>query len=178
MACATNACEWCGRELEPEEIESPLGDQGVCDVCHHEPFEFTCHWCQDYEAIDEECKIGSLFALFEPVPAHRPWFRYVKSVPWYDYKKSQMRPGVYRILEWPIYWDAILSSGLYAESFAWFCRLPAEMAENGGYGGYPCGPLCVRCQWKLKHAKWHYQVALTSQSLKKGVTHDRRSKPM
>ncbi len=142
-------CECCGNTLEECEIEYLRSeDETICGECYHERYEFTCHWCEEYGEKSEECAIGSLFVLFESVRSRPPCLQ--KQPDWYDSTEREMRAGVYRITKWPMYWDAMLDSGLYAESFEWVLPLPEELARNGGYAGYPCGPLCPECQRKLE----------------------------
>lgn len=156
MSCATETkCEWCDRKLTAEEREYPRrDDEAICDDCYYRHYTYTCAWCEEYGDIDWLCRVGSLFAVFKPVGAYAPYLRPGTSCPWYSFRDLVMRPGIYRIKRWPIYWDAMLDAGLYAEAFEWFSPLPAEWARRGGWAGYPCGPLCEACQWGLKHAKW------------------------
>jgi len=119
-------------------------------------YEFVCHHCEAAEDKGKECAIGSLFALFARVRARSPWIR----PDWYDADESEMLPGIYRITKWPIYWDAILDAGLYAESFEWVLPLPQEWARDGGYAEYPCGPLCLECRGEMEAEatavkEWH-----------------------
>jgi len=137
-------------------VASPhVDDDGnpICDDTHHEHFEFTCHWCEECDDKSRECAIGSLFVLFEPVSARSPlrWNGDALLPPpeWYDSEEWEMRPGIYRITEWPVYWDCMLDGGLYGDAFEWVRDLPDDMRANGGYADYPCGPLCRECEVKL-----------------------------
>jgi len=153
----TITCEWCGNDLEKEEMESPLSsDETICDGCYDEHYRFTCHWCEENEDKKHECTIGSLFILFKPVWAQPPFLRHSLRPLWYSRREREMRPGIYRIVRYPFYWDACLDGGLYADAFEWFGPLTSGMKKNGGYADYDCGPLCRRCQRTLKHAKWHW----------------------
>ena len=153
MTTATaTVCTWCGEELDDEEAESPRlddADKVICDDCYRDEYEYTCHWCEESEDMEHHCEVGSLFVLYESVDAQPPHSR----KPWYSQKRYKMRPGIYRITRWPMYYDGIIEGGLYAWAFEWFGPLP-EKWEDRSDGYYPCGPLCRSCQRKIKHAKW------------------------
>ena len=134
-------CEWCEEPLTKEEAESHVDGKPICCSCDYEHNYFTCHWCENYEEKELECKIGSLFAVFEPTPARNNG----DALLWFDAQNHEMLPGLYRIIKWPMYGDAVLDQWLCAESFERVCDLTDEMKENGGYGEYPCGPLCREC---------------------------------
>ncbi len=148
-------CKDCGERLTDEEIAYPvLGGELICEQCYIDTHKFTCTWCEEHEDKDLVCEVGSLFVLFEAVNTRPPLAFRRCTLPLYSFKNHLMRPGVYRIRHWPIYWDGVIECGLYADAFEWFGPLPEEWRRNGGYAGCPCGPLCLPCQWKLKHAKW------------------------
>lgn len=150
-------CEYCGGELAPEEIQYPYKGELICCECEHEHKEFICHWCQNYDDIEHECEIGSLFALFEPVRAREPIVyldgQFQPYPEWYDADKREMKPGIYRIKQWPIYWSAVFAGGLFAESFERVADLTDSMKHNGGRGEYSCGPLCRECGSKYDPVK-------------------------
>lgn len=146
-------CLYCGNELDEDEQGDPYRDKDgdvLCRECYHEHCEFTCHWCENYADNDQECAIGSFFAVFEPVPARGYWFEPENTCPeWFDAEEHQMLPGLYRITKHPMYGDAILDSWLEARSFEWVAELTDDMKKHGGYADYPCGPLCLECQKKF-----------------------------
>lgn len=149
-------CSWCGERLDIQEVAGPYTDdcgEPICDDTYHEEFQFICHWCENYEDKDRECAVGSLFAIFEPVPAQKPIrFHGGKAVPipvWYDENQGEMLPGIYRVTKWPMHGDDMLSGWLYADAFERIRDLTEEMQTNGGYAEYPCGPLCRECEKKL-----------------------------
>lgn len=144
------ACEWCGESLTEEEIDTPSDcDDRICEECFFEHYRFTCHFCQGYEDKEKECAIGTLFAIWEPTPAREPYCLDGNYPDWFDFESRMMLPGIYRITQWPMYWDGVIEAGLYASAFERVGDLTKEMQDQGGYAGYSCGPLCGDCGKKF-----------------------------
>ena len=88
-----DGCNWCGTVLSEEEAAYPRHDDMgnvLCDECHRDHYTFTCHYCENYEDKKQECRVGSLFVVFEPVPARRYWGR---TPHWFCRRDGEMRPS-------------------------------------------------------------------------------------
>jgi len=117
-------CEWCGRRLTDEEIEYPNSkDERICDECHHEHYEFTCCWCEEYENKDYEEKY---VVLTEPTEGLH----------------SELSPGVYEVVKRPYFrGDWYLESAL---------RRLGDVPSDFPNIADSSGMLCRYCEERIK----------------------------
>jgi hypothetical protein len=121
----TIECMRCGNKDHRHDDESPYLDEDgdeICSDCHHELYEFTCAWCQEYADADDQ---HVMLVIFE--------------------RTNRVAPGVYRIGDRPYYYDGMIESGLYENALAWVSPLPSSCMQNC----YPCGHLCPECVQKI-----------------------------
>lgn len=122
-------CDYCERELDGAEIESPYcDDHMLCDECWEEvreDYEFDCPCCFSPAPKSEMGELGSLFVLFEQV--------------------GRTPPGLYAILEHPFYVQPLVGRATIWEECVQ--RLGGVPDEADGYDG--AAYLCRDCSRRL-----------------------------
>lgn len=125
-------CTWCGEELDEQERESPRTDSSgvICDACHHDVYEFTCCWCQEYGGVDVQ---HDMLVVAEEVSTG-------------GYSEGLVKPGVYKVLGGPYHGGPLIGdSYLFGDQLEWLAALP----ESIDTGMFPCGHLCQQCQQRI-----------------------------
>lgn len=136
-------CSWCGEELSKEEVQYPPSDieEAICDDCYYEEYHYPCCRCGDLEREklnSEGVKTGE--------PAHNMLVIYRP-----DEAGVELRPGVYRVVRWPYWTDAMLNAWVHEDCLRYLAPLEKkehyrEGRAEFGYNDYPCGHLCQSCQ--------------------------------
>lgn len=134
-------CSYCGDELDGEELESPYKDESgdiICDDCYHDHYEGTCDLCQNIVQNTElESKPGELFAVWSEASA---------------IGAKDLKPGYYRVKEWPMYVSDMLSASFFSESIEKIMDLDEEGQRAAQDAWTPCGKLCAECRKRLEDA--------------------------
>ena len=120
-------CACCGESLDEEEVEYPrldCDDVPICDDCWSEEHEFTCDWCEEYGLVEDQHNMLVVF----------------------DEDETNFPTGIYEIVRFPYYTSNMLSMWLHEWALKKLMDLPKDLDE----GMYPCGHLCMDCQWIIK----------------------------
>jgi hypothetical protein len=131
-------CEYCGDELDREELESPRKDDQddiMCDDCYREHFEFTCSVCHEYGETEDQHNMLAVYdpEAFDECDRDNGWKR-----------------GVYMIVDSPYYCSPLIGHGwLYTRALDWVGPIPRDKGKSESPIGYPCGHLCLDCQKKI-----------------------------
>jgi hypothetical protein len=121
-------CEYCGEELEGEELESPHRDPAgnvMCDDCYEEYFTFPCYLCENSANVEQR-NVGHLLVVN-------------------DAEECRIARGVYRIKELPYYTSDYFNMWFIEEALELTDIPVPELVGRG----YPSGHLCYECEQKL-----------------------------
>ncbi len=123
-------CINCDEKLGDEEAKSPRRDEDsdiMCDDCYHDIYEFTCIKCENYEHINHNGGIGSVFVAFEDD---------ILGIP----------TGVYEVVSHPFYADGMVEGYLYTDAIKQISNYTFEIKQ----GWYPMAFLCEECTVKIR----------------------------
>lgn len=153
-------CQWCGEELDAEELADPLEKgERICDECYYEHFCIPCVGCDDPGSIRD----GEEDALmvFEAAPG----------------ELHDVEPGVYEIIRYPYYVDAIVNIWLVNDALLKIYPMEPNVEDSQTTRGILCGHLCPSCMEKYRaRPLWWHKIKMKllhwrSKLLKRWVPH-------